>query len=157
MMWPSQLDTHRAHGVDLILFVDDFLGSGTQAVRFFKSLPQHPAVWVYCPFVAYERGVNKLNSRFPRVSVVSAETLLEKHRLFSPDGQHFDDGVNTPSNAHAFYRTFLQKNGLDEALGAMAFGYSRLSMAVSFQHATPNATLPIFWSTRSSNRPLFER
>jgi hypothetical protein len=157
MIWPTQVNTNEHRHVSVFIFVDDFLGSGSQAASFFNQLkPQEPIHWIYAPFMACKSGIARLRNRSPHVSITAAEFLDDKHQLFHEASEYFSDGLNTPESAMSFYKQILQTRGI-EPTHPYAFGYKKLQMAVSFSHATPNASLPLFWMHRQPLRPLFDR
>lgn len=159
MIWPAQIEPARRRGVRTFLFVDDFLGTGYQFRKFVDSLPltqRHGnECFIYAPLVAHEKGIQRLRKRLPFIHVASVEQLDDSYCLFSPSSAHFNDGENTPELAQAFYLNFLHERGL--LLGRLALGYSRLSLAFAFDHATPNASLPILWLPHPHLSPLLSR
>jgi hypothetical protein len=160
MIWPNQVERHRSRGITTFVLIDDFLGTGYQFKRFFKelleSLQGNSCRFVYLPLVAYARGISRMQSKFAHLKIDSAEVLDESHRLFSDDCSAFIDGVNTVAMARDFYSKLMTKVG-PNLRAASAFGYERLSLAFAFEHATPNATLPIFWASEAGLQPLFVR
>ena len=88
MCWPWQAqDAVDQHGVDTIIFVDDFLGSGDQFSRFFDQwgFQQHTdlgVTYVYAPVVAHDNGLKFLSSIMPTVTVECSEKLGYDHSFF---------------------------------------------------------------------------
>lgn len=166
MIWPAQVDSLEHRDARLFVFVDDFLGTGSQAVAFFNGLKtrfkdkdndtRRRQQWVYAPFMACTKGIERMARRVPEISVTSAEVLECKHSLFHETSEYFKDGHNTPQSAIEFYKHMLSERGIATS-HKYAFGFKKLQMAVSFSHATPNASLPLFWMSRDPLRPLFDR
>lgn len=160
MIWPSQIERWQLRGIRRFILIDDFLGTGYQFRKFFTelSIPADcdPDLFAYLPLVAHERGMNRTRERFPSLRVETAEMLDESHRLFSEGSTTFDDGENSVATARTFYSKLLDKFEL-KLKPTLAFGYSKLGLAFAFEHATPNATLPIFWANAGGLRPLFVR
>ena len=160
MIWPQDMAREHRRGIGTFLFVDDFLGTGYQFRKFFQSIPGAEVLsrscLVYAPLVAHQRGMDRLHSKLPFLRVATVEPLDDSYCLFSDKSSHFDDGENTPEAARLFYLGFLARRGMDN-LGRFALGYSGLSLALAFDHATPNASLPILWLPHASLTPLLSR
>lgn len=162
MIWPSEVGRAIRRGISVFLFVDDFLGTGHQFLHFARSTNLEAqalmgnASFIYAPLVALEKGVERLKSKLPPLSIVAAEQLDESHCLFSERSPYFADDRNSPAVAKSFYTSLLAKRGITN-LGRFTFGYARLSLAFAFEHATPNATLPLFWLDDDRIRPFFKR
>lgn len=160
MIWPGQVPRARRSGIKVFLFVDDFLGTGFQFRRFLDSMgPLEPAAdewFIYAPLIAHEKGLSRITKKTPFMTLAPVETLDESYSVFSPASPHFDDGENCFESAKNFYLEFLQSRKFT-GLGRMTLGYSNLSLVLAFEHATPNASLPILWLPRPSVRPLFAR
>jgi hypothetical protein len=162
MIWPSQVKRAIRRGVRVFLFVDDFLGTGLQFRKFARSMrladyaSNESAYFVYAPLVAFHKGIDRLRNQFPCLSVATVEVLDDSYGLFSESSRYFNDGKNSPLLAKNFYEALLDRRGIGN-LGRFTFGYARLGLAFAFQHATPNATLPLFWLNHDRIRPLFQR
>jgi hypothetical protein len=159
MIWPEQINEPDFNATRVFIFVDDFLGSGRQAIRFFTTLQRASIVnrtLIYSPFVAYMKGVEALNRRHPPILVTSAETFDFRHKLFHRAAAT-STSLHSPAHAKSLYTAFLQRRNLAGKLGRFEYGFEKMAMAVSFQHGTPNASLPIFWLRRDPLRPLFDR
>lgn len=159
MIWPVQIERARRRGIRTFLFVDDFLGTGNQFLNFIRSLRlaarYDNECFIYAPLVAHKKGIDRLRKRLSFIHVASVEQLDDSYCLFSPTSVHFNDGENTPELAKSFYLNFLHERGV--ALGRLTLGYSRLSLAFAFDHATPNASLPILWLPHPNLSPLLSR
>lgn len=61
------------------------------------------------------------------------------------------------------YISYLKKVNLNKLGGNMssennmAFGYRGLSLTFAYEHATPNASLPLLWASNSNYLALFTR
>jgi hypothetical protein len=162
MIWPSQVDREIRRGVRTFLFVDDFLGTGFQFHKFAQSnhleekLTQPEVTFIYAPLIAFYKGIDRLKHKLPRLLVSFAEELDDSYCLFSHNARYFNDGTNSSYIARVFYSEFLRARGIT-SLGKFTFGYARLGLAIAFNHATPNASLPLFWVDHQHLRPLFLR
>jgi hypothetical protein len=143
-----------------IIFVDDFLGGGTQfaALLTMNDLlePSKSVRLIYAPLVAYEDGIARLKRQLPNVTIVAGEVLDSSHRVLTSASDAFADGVNTPDTASRFYYDMLARHGLKimPAIGEAA----HLGVAYAFEHAAPNNSLEIFWQSSAATwTPLFDR
>jgi hypothetical protein len=160
MIWPWKIKDATQDGVSAFLFIDDFLGSGTQFIRFFKhfhldALPDD-AYLLYAPLAAHRRGIQNIRGAINSVHVVSSEVLGDEHSVFESASPCFRDDVNTPAAARAYYRMFLRQHHFDLDVRYRE-GFGRLALTYAFAHATPNNCLPLLWYESDSWAPLFER
>jgi hypothetical protein len=158
---PWELDAHISTGAEVLIFVDDFLGTGIQFEELVRK--EHlenvlsSAYVVYAPSVAHESGTDYLRSRFPKLRIASAETLDDRHSLFQPEAHCFDDGINTPAAAETFYLDLLVRKGI-HLRGINRLGFGGLALAYAFEHAVPDNNLPLLWYPGTGNwAPLFDR
>jgi hypothetical protein len=160
MLWPWQVESAINKGVSVILFLDDFLGTGLQFRRFIRRMHLETTLsranFIYSPLVAHGKGLENLRHKVPQVSYTAVEILQEQHQLFSEESDFFKDGSNTSNSARQFYKEFLNKHKLSN-LGSMAYGYGKLGVVYAFDHATPNASLPLLWLDTENWTPLFNR
>lgn len=160
MIWPWQIKDMKADGIRTFIFIDDFLGTSSQfrefAIQFDLAKELSDVYSVYAPLVAHRRGLDLLGVHMPFMRVCSAEIIDTSHSLFSQGSRHFADGVNDASSALRYYDTFLQGRDL-RISRKFRWGYGRLALAYSFEHATPNNCLPLLWVQAANWEPLFER
>lgn len=158
---PWELDQHIKRGAQVLVFIDDFLGTGEQfeellTVERLDWLFGHAYV-VYAPFAAHKEGITNLKRKFPLLHVVGAEVLDERHAPFKSEARCFDDGVNNAAGAEAFYFDLLAKKGIP-LNGVDRLGFGGLGLAYVFEHAVPDNNLPILWHQGNSDwMPLFDR
>lgn len=159
-IWPNQIEDAVAAGIDSFLFVDDFLGTGTQFLRFIHQhnldvlLKDRTAI--YAPLVAHQQGLTALAKSVPWLRVCCVERLSNSYCLLSSGSQTFNDGANVPATARAFYFDMLRNREMRFSR-TYAAGFGRLSLAYVFEHATPNNCLPLLWSSSRGWQPLFQR
>lgn len=145
-------------GVKLFIFVDDFVGTGTQFLKFYKSVePLFPddVVLCYLPLCAHQAGLTQINNCYPRVKISAPEILTYKDAFFKDDNQPLTDNLNTYADLKEFYLN-LQNDRLGEEI-ENPLGYGDLSLVYGFENATPNATLPLLWSSKNNNTILLKR
>jgi hypothetical protein len=154
---PGAVPAALQSGAQVIIFVDDFVGTGD---RFQTTVgPQLQSIMaraytVFAALMAHQEGLEHLRQVYSKLRIAAVEELDSSHKIFSPESEAFSDGVNDNESAKAFYYEFLAKMGIpsEDRLGT-----GNLELAVSFEHATPKGTLPIFWWPQLPQwSPLFE-
>ncbi len=161
MAQASEIEACIIDGVKTFLFIDDFLGTGSQFEEFFVEEQletyQSQVYMAYLPLAGHQTGISYLKSLFPSLHVKPVETLDNSHCLFSPESQCFKDGINSPASAKRFYNELLKKKNLIIE-DVYRKGYGELELAYFFSHAAPDNCLPILWWNKSSQwNPLFHR
>ena len=155
---PADIPIH-ASSTKVLLFVDDFLGTGDQFTQFVAGLGDYCATHsvIYAPLTAHDDGINTIRSEFPHLRIACAERLRASHNIFHPDSNCFDDGINTPAGAQEFQASLFEKFGIPLERKEQ-LGHGGAGLAYSFQHACPDNCLPLFWwSETSSFTSLFDR
>lgn len=156
---PWGIKEQVTRGIEVFVFIDDFLGTGDQ---FGKCIAKEDvagffsdACVVYAPLVAHLNGIDYLKNEYPELGLTAVEILDESYGLFSKRSGCFDDGVNSPETARKFYIELLEKNNI-ASLNPGGFG--RLELVYAFQHAAPDNSLPILWWNASNEwSNLFDR
>lgn len=162
MCWPWQAREKIAeNGVNSIIFVDDFLGSGEQFKKFYKQWELDEIAQdvdlIYAPIVAHQSGISFLRTEFPKLKVVSAETLGEADNFFSEEvWQLLGRGLIAANDALEWYQEFAKSKDIVPKNGS-EIGYGGLGLTFAFSHATPNNSLPILWYESTVWNPLLER
>lgn len=149
--------------VERYIFLDDFIGGGTQAVRYTKDIVAPlkrvaPTAEVrYIALLATKKGLEhgRLNSKFDSIQCVFE--LDDSFRCFSPESRYF---VGVPEG---LTQSFAEQLCL--AYGMLLSpeqptGYGECQLLLGFNHNTPNNTLPIIWSEGTERRgwhPIFPR
>ncbi len=143
------------------VFVDDFLGTGTQFAQFLSDtgLKAHlsSGSFIYTPLAGHADGLKDLRSDFPALHVDTVELLDNRHALFHEDSESFPDDVNSAEVARGFYYALLEDRKIAIG-GPNRRGFGHLELAYAFEHAVPDNSLPILWWPHAENwRPLFDR
>lgn len=155
---PDKLTSLDPTKIDSIVFIDDFLGTGSQFIdEFFDRLNLAPlstqVQMIYAPLVAHVDGVARIRASQPTIQIAWAELLDSQHALFGDDCQTFADSLNTPRQAWEFYKELVDKRGI-----CARRGFGDLELAYFFEHSAPDNCLPIFWYAGSPAwKPLFPR
>ena len=155
---PNNIPTH-ANSTTILLFIDDFLGTGNQFIEFLCGLKDYSKTHyvIYAPLAALEDGINNIKSIFPYLKIACSEQLRATHNVFHPNASCFNDGVNTPAGAKIFQADLFAQFGIP-LKGEDQLGYGGAGLAYSFHHACPDNCLPLFWWQQTTSfTPLFDR
>jgi adenine/guanine phosphoribosyltransferase-like PRPP-binding protein len=152
----SDLTSQRIASAEAIVFIDDFVGTGNQAVQIWHDIKNKfvkqdtKAKFFYATLVSYEHGIDKIknNTQFQTVSIYK---LGAKNDPLSPRSTCFND-----DEERAQARRILTKYG-ERLYEKYPLGYKNSSGLIGFFYSTPNNTLPIFWSAKNEWSPLISR
>ncbi|TMM52171.1 hypothetical protein FEE95_21010 [Maribacter algarum] len=150
----SYLDTDIS-----IVFIDDIIGSGRQATKFFNEfLINKKAKCYYFTLFGFESGLEYLNLNANFELVLSAKILSDEEMAFGSNSYVFKD-----------LKTRNRLENLCEKYGSILFpkhplGYDNSQSLLVFPHNAPNNTLPIIWASTFNEkqkgviwRPIWER
>lgn len=156
-IYPNEVPSEINNGVKTFIFIDDFLGTGSQFDGMYKEngfgLGLSKSNSIYCPLVAHQTGIDFLKKECKDVKIVSAEFLNDKLDVFS---FAFNDGVNNEKKAKEFYDKLLDKYKF-ELLDENKYGFGNLSLAYTFYHAAPDNCLNIIWDNKNGWYPLIKK
>lgn len=140
---------------DLIILVDDIVGTGGQATHTFKKsfINKGATRIVYSPVVAFRQGIDNIRDRLrndPDIpsgydAVLAGEILSETAKVFSEQSQHF---ASVPLRgilkefATTYGRWIYPKHPL---------GYGNSQALITFTDTCPNNTLPIIWGGKDTD------
>ena len=142
-------------GIDRIVILDDFCGSGDQAKdfndKFVKPLKANaPQIKVlYYSLFAIETGLNVVKDLLYD-DVQAIFVLDESYKCFSEQSRFFSQDLEIKREC----MNMCVKYG--EQWGGDPLGYNGCQMLLGFHHNTPNNTLPIFWREKNWT-PIFKR
>lgn len=154
-----------------VVFVDDFVGTGSQFVRTFKrkhTLPfgeysfEDLAVngqgrYYCCTVVACSRGAQLIARRCPTVIVSPGYEFPEVYSVFSPQSVLWPPDL-ADSAAHVL-EVASRRAGIPDSPGTTADwrGFGGLGLTLAFAHGKPpDATLPLFSWRSDTWYPLWE-
>lgn len=156
-IFPNQIEEAIDKGVNTLIFVDDFLGTGNQFCEFcqdikLSNLPQDTYI-LYAPLVAHQTGIELIKKKYSFVHVCYTEYLSEKNLFFN---NFFSDSINTLSRSKLFYEDMIQKRDL--MIGEdIYYGHGGLELSYGFQHGTPDNSIPLLWYNADGWNALFKR
>jgi len=158
-----------------VVFVDDFLGSGSQFLsswrreyvksgdRSFRHLFECGQLRThYIVLIATQDGIDRLRSDIDGLAVTTAHVVDESLSVKAlpwnpllPDG--FDPRIEIPAFLEKYSRELQLDHYLDNA-ECRKYGYNSSGLLLAFEHSTPDATIPLLWAQGSPNwTPLIRR
>lgn len=147
-------------GIERIVLLDDFCGSGKQAksfndefVKFLKE--EAPQIHVsYFALFAIEKGLSKVEElSFDQVEAIFK--LDSSYKCFSEDSRFFieeDEKVEFKASCRQMCLRYGRR-----LCPSMPLGFRNCQMLLGFHHNTPNNTLPIFYIEKNGWSPMFKR
>jgi hypothetical protein len=171
--------------VDHYVFIDDFCGSGNQAIAFSNTIIEdlknlRPNTKVdYLLLFATQDGIDKIikNSNFDNVTAIFE--LDDQFKVFGSDSRYFrtkPPGKHPLEVDKRFAKEMCEKYGkklmesilkfegltgskLENEAAKHCLGYNDCQLLIGFNHNTPDNTLPIFWydEHEMSWYPIFKR
>lgn len=154
MIWPWLIGKNVDSGVKTIVFIDDVLATGNQASEFLKGLELHkyPGVdFSYIPLLAHKDGIANLLKDHPAVKVSAVEIIDDDSCFFKIEK------MAKIADLEELYLAVSKKYLNRRLHNGMAKGYEDLSLTFSYYHATPNASLPLYWYESETFSPLVRR
>lgn len=161
------------------VFVDDFVGSGSQFYKFwciqqfypnctFKqisiSYPQNR--FFYCPTICTQKGFELIESYCSPVKVVPAHFYTDMHNALNPDSYIWRD---FSKDGPDFVKNISRKAKIPDLPDAGVIvkpdgtkivswqGYLELGLLLAFSHGWPDATLPLFYHNEGGWKPLLKK
>lgn len=137
---PNAIDRAIENGTNLIVFIDDFAGSGFQFLKFLKQNPINKYLestnFLYAPLCAHVDAIKRIEAEIPEIRVIPIEILDSSHSFFyeCEDGYFRGDGINSVADAKLFYSSLFDNSANTKYL----FGMSNQSLTYSFCFSTPN-------------------
>lgn len=158
-IYMSDIPRLRLEKDPVILFIDDFMGTGNKAVVLWNGEKENeektrPGLQEIVPtnakcylgvIIAYEAGLQKIQGETP-ISVLPWQIFTEKDRVLSKDSTLFNE------EEKRLIRDYCNRTGC-----SFPTGYGDTQSLVVFEHNCPNDSLPILWCESSSWKGLFPR
>ena len=145
------------NSVDSVVFIDDFIGTGGEAIRVLSMelveiLQNHEFKYAgFHALAGFMHGVQEIK-RHVTLDVEVAHLLTESDQVFHEAsealGADFFDRLRYKEIAKEYGRKLFPAGPL---------GYGDCQALVAFFYNTPNNTLPIIWSEANGWRPLLRR
>lgn len=160
----------QSSGTSAVVFVDDFVGSGSQFRTTWErpygpsadsfdslsgSIPQCYYIPLFCTQFALQ---NTLAGLSPKISCIPLHELGDEYSALSNPSVFWPSAM--ASDGPEFVKTVSQRIGLPNTGGHETTdwqGFSKLGMGLAFEHQIPDACLPMFYTTVNDWRPLWRR
>jgi len=144
------------------VFIDDFSGGGTQAVRYLKNvvklikeLNQGIEVWYFVLF-ANESALKHIRDNTKINKCEAIFKLDDTYKCFGENSRYTpDEEILDMDFTHEMTRSYGDKLQPEHPLG-----YADNQLLLGFFHNTPNNTLPIIWFDEKNDyewSPIFRR
>lgn len=166
-----EISDHVSH----YIFVDDFVGSGNQFLETIFRVHQSGSKYdsfasmlkagthrvAYCACVATSYALDtRLKTALPNVEFHPAHVLGDQHNLIKPRSRIWHGLTDAEAQSEiARIKTISARAGYtgeDRGLNDWR-GFHGLGLSLAFEHGIPDASLPLFYSTRNGWRPLMRR
>lgn len=149
----------------LIVYVDDFVGSGKQFSDFLnlkiKTLPSYKdskSKFIYAPLVAMAKGIEKINEEHSEVIICASEVISNEYQIFNKE------------DIDVFYKKFKRTpeqllNVFEEMRKVFSIrkrswnGRADAMLSVIFEWGCPNQSISMLYHdkniSKTSNKTLF--
>ncbi|MFZ0959365.1 MAG: hypothetical protein WAO35_00555 [Terriglobia bacterium] len=155
-----------------VLFVDDFVGSGSQffstwrrqievspgtEVSFERLSTVRGTEFYYCPLICTSYGYDNIKRVCPGVHVKPAHVVSDRYSALSPDSTIWP--LHLRDTAVEFLRTASHRAGIPDSNGGARDwrGFHKLGLALALGDSVPDATMPIFYWEENGWNPLIRR
>lgn len=148
--------------INRYVFIDDFSGGGTQAVRYLgkvvklmKDINPDIEVWYFVLF-ANESALDHIKDKIKINKCDAVFKLDDTYKCFGENSRYIPD--EEPLNME-FVHKMAKKYG-EKLQPEYPLGYSDNQLLLGFFHNTPNNTLPIIWFDEKNGfqwSPIFRR
>lgn len=138
---------------DLVVFLDDFIGSGHSAVRLWEEIARPfqdrtGAQLVFACAVGFETAIQFIQAK-TSFRVICADIVTQADLPFTENSRIFPEAIEREKALDIISRYS------NELTSFGPLGFENGQALISFFFNTPDNTLPIFWSTANGWEPLF--
>jgi len=144
----------------IIFLLDDFIGTGNQAVKEWKeriiisdNYKNNPHIrYLYTAITGFSSGVKNIETNTDMKVIMGTQSMDDSFRCFSKTSLIYEN-----SKERKKAEKIMEKAG--RILYKYPLGYENDQAAVAFDHNTPNNSLPVIWKKMDDGSwvPLFER
>ena len=144
----------------VLILVDDFIGSGTQfddyASEINLSYLLLNSIVIYCPLIAFEKGVTKIKSEYPKLHIFPAENIYESDGfLFGELSELFkNDQQNTIGDVKNYLLTMHTKYAPKMSSW---LGFEEACLPLAFEWGCPNQTPALLYMNSSKVRKNWQQ
>lgn len=152
---PADIASLSLNKNDVVVFLDDFIGSGNQASQVWQKVvvpvkKNSDCKFVYAVLLGYQNGLENVKASTGFITY-AVEVLTVKDMPFSPQGNLFEDEKERKKA-----KDVVKKYGL-RLYPNHPLGYKESQGLIGFFYSTPNNSLPIFWSSEEGWKPILTR
>ncbi len=156
--------TLRDPAVTHYVFIDDFCGSGNQAIEYSKDLVEAikalrpEAIVSYFALFASSHGLARIRNDASFDAVAAVYELDSSFRCFAADSRYFK--TSTDGIDRTFCEDMCRRYGVTLVSPEHSLGYQDSQLLLGFHHNTPDNTLPIIWfddPPHAAWTPIFRR
>lgn len=148
-VYPSTLIQQRLGAEDVIVLLDDFVGTGNQVATAWEEAYSELVAGVgavYLVVIAACRMGRELVHRKTDLTLVAAHELTDSDNLFSDACRHFTNAEK------ATFRSYCSRANTQEP-----DGYGKCGLVVVFAHRCPNNSVPALHAAHNRWRGVFPR
>jgi formylglycine-generating enzyme required for sulfatase activity len=145
--FPQNEPTAIQDRAQAMVFIDDMIGSGRQATKYYaQNLAEFDVEMYYCALFGFEQGIEHVRRHAGFKQIIVGTLLSDQERAFAPSSRVFED-KHTRRRLKRLCMTYGKKLYPKGPLG-----YDASESLLVFPHNTPNNTLPILWAGPNSER-----
>jgi len=139
------------------IFIDDLIGSGSQATKSLKEIVLkiksiNSEIHIkYLVLFAHQKGLKKISEETEIDQVKAVFELDDSFRCFNKEKSRYFVNYQEDFDQN-FAKKFCRDYG-KKLYPGNPLGYKNGQLLLGFYHNTPNHTLPIFWSEGKDNFP----
>jgi len=153
----------RKNGIQAVVFVDDFIGTGNSACECFETLDEDcgdilrtsSIITYFIAICGFNSAINSIEKKLSQLNLPVVlhvcDPLDDSARCFSDTSYTFTDPAQREKTKDiaSSYGIRLQKRD--------PLGFGNCQATVVFEDSCPNNSLPIPWDRSSQWMPMFER
>jgi hypothetical protein len=146
---------------NILIMVDDFIGTGDTVLNFNKILTQngifekYPKIQVYyLSLIVTEDGLKSIQASNPKCKLIYSELLSQDYKVFSENTKVLPDYTE---NDRKQAKIVCKKIGEFLEGELYELGYKNSELLIGLHHNIPDNTLPIIWSDSKDWVPIFSR
>ncbi len=155
-----------------VILVDDFIGSGDQLCHAWGSQHELYGVTldeivkkgnhcvVYAPLIVNKKSREKIKKYCKHLHISFAHTINDEYNLFKENCYCWENNKELYKRGIKLILKKSRELGIPFSNGRKTIdvrGYKKQGLALSFEHGTPDATLPIFYWKDEGWTPLIKR
>ncbi|MCD0186973.1 phosphoribosyltransferase-like protein [Acinetobacter sp. PW68] len=144
----------------LIIYIDDFLGSGKQFGDFLgnkiynlSNFTNSNSHHIYTPILAMTKGIDFINKNHQMINIIPSETIKLDQSLFNQDAlDSFFDKISIPrEEMHITLMNICSRYGLNKSSW---LGWENAMLSVIFEWGCPNQTIKLIHHEQNSTALL---